>query len=87
MVAGQLWHQPEFRKLWLGSSISTLGSQVTVLAMPLTAVLIFGAGTAETGLLTAAGVAPMLLLNLPAGAWSTACRAAACEWWPTCAAR
>ena len=69
MVAGQLWHQPEFRKLWLGSSISTLGSQVTVLAMPLTAVLIFGAGTAETGLLTAAGVAPMLLLNLPAGAW------------------
>jgi hypothetical protein len=37
--------------------------------MPLTAVLLFGAGPAETRLLTAAGAAPTLLLNLPAGAW------------------
>jgi MFS family permease len=68
-IAGDLWRQPEFLKLWIGSSISSLGSQVTVLAMPLTAVLIFNAGPQETGLLTAAGVAPMLLFNLIAGAW------------------
>src|SRR5688572_26939909 len=37
--------------------------------MPLTAVLVFGAGPAETGLLTAAGVAPNLFLGLLAGAW------------------
>jgi predicted MFS family arabinose efflux permease len=42
---------------------------VTLLALPLTAVLMFGAGPAETGLLTAAGVAPMLLFGLIAGAW------------------
>jgi MFS family permease len=66
---GRLWHAPEFLKLWAGSSISSLGSQITVLALPLTAVLLFGAGPAETGLLTAAGVAPTLLFGLPAGAW------------------
>jgi multisubunit Na+/H+ antiporter MnhG subunit len=72
---GGLWRQPEFLKLWVGASISSLGSQVTILALPLTAVLLFGAGPAETGLLTAAGTAPMLLFVLVAGPGSTACRA------------
>ena len=69
VVGGQLWHQPEFLKLWAASSISTLGSQITVLALPLAAVLLFQAGPAETGVLTAAGIAPMLVFGLPAGAW------------------
>ncbi|MBV9582606.1 MAG: MFS transporter [Chloroflexi bacterium] len=69
VFSGPLWHQPEFLKLWAGSSISSLGSQITILALPLTAVLMFQAGPAETGLLTAAGVAPTLLFGLPAGAW------------------
>jgi predicted MFS family arabinose efflux permease len=69
VVGGALWHQPEFLKLWAGSSISTLGSQITVLTLPLTAVLLFQAGPAETGVLTAAGIAPALLFGLPAGAW------------------
>ncbi len=69
MIGGGLWRNPEFLKLWLGSTISTIGSQVTVLALPLTAVLIFKAGPAETGLLTAAGIAPTFLFGLPAGAW------------------
>ena len=64
-----LWRQPEFVKLWIGTSISTVGSQVTLLALPLSAVLIFNAGPAETGLLTAAGVAPNVLVGLFAGAW------------------
>jgi MFS family permease len=64
-----LWRDANFRLLWLGSTVSTLGSQVTVLAMPLTAVLVFNAGAAETGLLTAAGQAPLLFFNLPVGAW------------------
>jgi MFS family permease len=67
--AGALWRNPEFLKLWFGNSVSLLGSQVTILALPLTAVLIFGAGPAETGALTAAGVAPMVLFSLLAGAW------------------
>jgi MFS family permease len=69
MVVGPLWRNAEFNKLWFGNSVSLLGSQVTVLALPLTAVLLFGAGAAETGMLTAAGVAPMVLFSLVAGAW------------------
>jgi hypothetical protein len=69
VVAGRLWRQPEFLKLWIGNSISSVGSQVTVLALPLAAVLIFNAGPAETGMLTAAGVAPNVLVGLFAGAW------------------
>ncbi len=69
VVRGQLWHHPEFLKLWAATSISTLGSQITLLALPLTAVLLFQAGPAETGILTATGAAPMLLFGLPAGAW------------------
>ena len=69
VVGGQLWRQPEFVKLWAGSSISLLGSQVTILAVPLAAVLIFQAGPGETGLLTALGVAPSLLFSLIAGVW------------------
>ncbi len=65
---GGLWRNPDFLRVWIGGTISAVGSQVTVLAVPLTAVLVFGAGPAETGVLTAAGVAPMLLLNLVAGA-------------------
>lgn len=64
-----LWRDPEFRKLWVGGLVSAVGSQVTALAVPLIAVLVFGAGPAQTGLLTAAGFAPVLLFGLPAGAW------------------
>jgi predicted MFS family arabinose efflux permease len=69
VVGGRLWRRPEFLKLWVGNSISSVGSQVTLLAVPLAAVLIFNAGPAETGMLTAAGVAPNVLVGLFAGAW------------------
>src|SRR3954469_3942310 len=69
LLGGPLWGNARFLEIWFGSAVSQLGSQVTVLAMPLTAVLIFGAGPAQTGVLTAAGAAPMLLFNLPVGAW------------------
>ena len=32
-----LWRDPDFMKLWVGETVSLLGSQVTLLAMPLTA--------------------------------------------------
>jgi MFS family permease len=64
-----VWRTTEFLKLWIGGSISAIGSQITMLAMPLIAVLTFGAGPGETGLLVAAGIAPHLVLGLPAGAW------------------
>jgi MFS family permease len=68
-AATTVWRNQQFLKLWLGGSISSIGSQVTVLALPLIAVLSFNAGPAETGILTAAALAPHLVIGLPAGVW------------------
>ncbi len=59
----------EFRRLWTGQVVSLLGDQVTLLALPLVAVLVLHAGAAQMGYLTAAGLAPNLLFALHAGAW------------------
>jgi MFS family permease len=64
-----LWRNQDFVRLWLGASISAIGNHVTALAMPLIAVLMFAAGPGDTGALTAASFAPLLLFGLPAGAW------------------
>lgn len=64
-----LRHHTGFRKLWLGKTISSLGSQITFVALPLTAVLMLKASAKQMGLLTAAGTLPYLLFGLPAGAW------------------
>lgn len=38
-----LWLHPDFLRLWAGQTISVFGSQVTALALPLTAVLLLRA--------------------------------------------
>ena len=63
----QLIRQPEFLKLWSAQSISMLGDQVTLLALPLTAVLTLDASAAQMGLLVAAELMPHLLFSLFAG--------------------
>jgi len=60
---------PDFRRLWLGQTISIFGDQVTGLGLPLVAVLTLGADASQMGLLTAAGLLPNLLFSLPAGVW------------------
>ena len=64
-----LWRQPDFATLWLGQSVSSLGSRVTLFALPLTAVLELGASPAQLGALQAIQTAPFLLLSLFAGVW------------------
>jgi predicted MFS family arabinose efflux permease len=49
--------------------MSLLGSQVTLVALPLTAVLSLHADSGEMGLLRVAQTAPFLLFGLLAGAW------------------
>ena len=61
--------QPGFPRLWLGQSVSLLGSQVTLVALPLTAVLALGAGPTQMGALRVASTAPFLVFGLLAGAW------------------
>ena len=64
-----LWRHPEFVKLWTGQTISQFGTQVSQLAIPLTAVLVLNASPAEMGLLGAFEFSPFLLLSLFAGVW------------------
>lgn len=58
-----------FRRYWFGQTVSHFGDQVTLIALPLTAVLILDAGPAQMGYLVAAELAPSLLFSLHAGAW------------------
>ena len=64
-----LLRQQEFLKLWSAQAISQLGDQVTLLALPLVAVLTLDASAAQMGLLTAAELMPHLLFSLFAGVW------------------
>ena len=64
-----LLRQPEFLKLWAGQSISQLGDQVTLLALPLAAVLTLDATAAQMGFLVAAELLPHLFFSLLAGVW------------------
>jgi MFS family permease len=66
---GGLFHDPEFLKLWAGQTISTVGSGVTLSALPLTAVLMLGARASDMGWLLAAESAPVLLVGMFAGVW------------------
>lgn len=64
-----LRRHPDFLKLWSGQSVSSFGSAITTLALPLTAVLALKAGPVQMGLLAAMGFLPHLALGLPAGVW------------------
>jgi MFS family permease len=59
----------DFRRLWLGQTISVFGDQITQLGLPLVAVLTLGADASQMGLLTAVGLLPHLLFSMPAGIW------------------
>jgi MFS family permease len=58
-----------FLKLWTGQSVSLLGSSVTTLALPLTAIYTLHAGAEQIGLLKAVLWLPYLLIALWVGAW------------------
>ena len=64
-----LLREPNFRTFWLGQTISLFGDQITLIALPLAAVLVLDADAAEMGYLGAAALMPHLLFSLPAGVW------------------
>ncbi|HEY3209399.1 MAG TPA: MFS transporter [Actinomycetota bacterium] len=64
-----LWRHADFMKLWTGETISQLGTQVTLLALPLTAILILKASPFQVGLLGALEFLPFIVVGLPAGVW------------------
>jgi MFS family permease len=68
MVPALLRHG-DFRRLWAGETVSEFGSRITLLAIPLLALLTLHATPLQVGVLGAAQMLPFLLIGLPAGAW------------------
>jgi predicted MFS family arabinose efflux permease len=68
-LPASLWRQPNFAKLWLGQTVSLFGSQITTLALPLTAIVALQATPQEMGVLRAVQALPLLFFGLFAGAW------------------
>jgi MFS family permease len=63
-----LWRHRNFLLLWSGQTVSEMGSAITQLALPLTAVVVLRASTFQVGLLTSAATLAFALIALPAGA-------------------
>ncbi len=60
---------PVYRRLFCSVLIASLGQQVTLLALPLTAALLLKASPTQMGWLIAMETLPFALLSLPAGVW------------------
>ena len=56
-----------FEALWIGQTVSAFGTQVSMVALPLIAVLVLHATPLELGILAALETLPYLVLALPAG--------------------
>ncbi|GAA0999047.1 MFS transporter [Acrocarpospora macrocephala] len=63
-----LRRQRDYRLLWGARAVTEAGSEVSRLAVPLTAVTLLGASPLQMGMLTAAASLPFLLVGLPVGA-------------------
>ena len=68
-VPSGLWRHADFRHFWASESVSQVGTQVSLLALPLLAATTLGATPFQVGLLAAVESLPSLLLGLFAGVW------------------
>jgi MFS family permease len=64
-----LRENPNFRRFFMGQAVSLLGDQITLIALPLTAVLALDASAAQMGALTTVALVPNLIFSLHAGSW------------------
>lgn len=69
MIPPLLRRNANFRRYFVGQTISMLGDQISLIALPLTAVLALHASAAEMGALTTAYLVPNLIFSLHAGVW------------------
>jgi MFS family permease len=63
-----LWRNADFLRLWSAQTVSQFGTQITLLALPLAAILILDASATEVAVLAALEWLPWLLISLPVGA-------------------
>jgi MFS family permease len=66
---GVLWKHADFMKFWTGETVSLFGTQITFLALPLTAILVLNATPQELGLIRFLENVPFLLFAMLVGAW------------------
>src|SRR6266566_10122514 len=64
-----LWHNSDFLKLWIGQTISEIGSRVTLVALPLVAVLVLNANPFQMGLFAGIGVSHPLFSDWEPDSW------------------
>ena len=69
LVPPLLRESRQFRTFFAGQAISLVGDQVSLIALPLVAVLALDATPAQMGYLVTAALLPNLLFSLPAGVW------------------
>lgn len=67
LAPGDLLRDAVYRRLWSSILISSLGGQITMLALPLTAAVLLQASPTQMGLLQAMEILPFVLFSLPAG--------------------
>jgi MFS family permease len=67
---GELGGNRDFVNFWVGETLSLFGTQVTALALPLTAVLTLHATAPQLGILRFSQFVPFLLLTLLFGVWA-----------------
>ena len=64
-----LWHHPDFFKLWCAQTVSQFGTQISLLALPLVAVLHLNVNPFQFAVLGTVEFLPFVLISLPAGVW------------------
>ena len=64
-----LWRHPDYMKIWSAATISLMGSQVSLIAIPFIAAVVLRATPFEVALLGTVEMLPFILFALPAGAW------------------
>jgi MFS family permease len=68
-MAGTIWRNPAFLRVFTASTVSTFGSLVTRTALPFAAILVLGAGPLEVAAIRACEIVGGLVVGLVAGAW------------------
>src|SRR4029079_1485317 len=68
-AADDLLRDATYRRLWTSILVSSLGGQVTMLALPLTAAVLLHATPTQMGVRTAMEIVPFVLFSLPSGVW------------------
>ncbi len=73
-AARGLMRDRDFLKMFVSEGSAGMGAQVSLLALPLTAIVLLHARAVEVGTMSALGTLPYLLFGLPVGVWLERCR-------------